>query len=250
MPHRVTYSELCMALPSVLFINTRDISSLETLWIFKRKRLKWRYYGLLRNKYCAKCHNCDVTIIRVIRFCGINQIYVTEPVDCPQQEGYFLRAWTCYQSHSLFFKYFSGGVVLNVDVHTYTFKMTCCNGYQLQSPNLHQTCIIKCPRLVLKMGVIDLEFEGHLAILTQMSGKWHSMSHLYTERGWPMSVTRPNVLLLPFVAKHSRQTHYNNPPPPPPHTHTHTHKSRWEVAKTHWMHFVTRGDKVINGSEN
>ena len=121
MPHRVTYSELCMALPSVLFINTRDISSLGTLWIFKRKRLKWRYYGLLRNKYCAKCHNCDVTIIRVIRFCGINQICVTKPVDCPQQEGYFLRAWTCYQSHSSFLSTFRVALfwmLMYIHIHT------------------------------------------------------------------------------------------------------------------------------------
>ena len=33
--------------------------------------------------------------------------------------------------------------------------------FELESPNLHQACILGYSRLVLKMEVIDLDFQGH-----------------------------------------------------------------------------------------
>ena len=33
--------------------------------------------------------------------------------------------------------------------------------FELESPNLQQTCIMGYPRLVLKMEVIDLDLQGH-----------------------------------------------------------------------------------------
>ena len=41
-----------------------------------------------------------------------------------------------------------------------------CNGFQLESPNMYQICILGFPQLVLKMGVIDLDLQGHLAIIS------------------------------------------------------------------------------------
>ena len=56
-----------------------------------------------------------------------------------------------------------------------------CNGFELESPNLHQTCILRFFQLVLKMWVIDLDLQGHLAISTQNSKKQHLMSFLYSD---------------------------------------------------------------------
>ena len=36
------------------------------------------------------------------------------------------------------------------------------NGFELESPNLHQIRILGYSQLVLKMGVIDIDFQGHL----------------------------------------------------------------------------------------
>ena len=41
-----------------------------------------------------------------------------------------------------------------------------CNGFELESPNLLQIYILGFFQLVLKMGVIDIDFQGHLAIAT------------------------------------------------------------------------------------
>ena len=54
-----------------------------------------------------------------------------------------------------------------------TFKiiftiLTCvitCNGFELDSPNLHQICILWCSWLLLKIEVIGLELQGHLTII-------------------------------------------------------------------------------------
>ena len=40
------------------------------------------------------------------------------------------------------------------------------NGFELKSPNLHQICNLGFSQLVLKMGGIDLDLQGHLAIRT------------------------------------------------------------------------------------
>ena len=38
--------------------------------------------------------------------------------------------------------------------------------FELESPNLHQICILEYSQLVLKMEVIDLELQGHMTILS------------------------------------------------------------------------------------
>ena len=43
----------------------------------------------------------------------------------------------------------------------YLVRMITRQKYQLESPNVHQTCILGYSRLVLKMEVIDLELQGH-----------------------------------------------------------------------------------------
>ena len=40
------------------------------------------------------------------------------------------------------------------------------NGFELESSNLHQICILRFSQLVLRMGGIDLDLQGHLAIST------------------------------------------------------------------------------------
>ena len=46
-----------------------------------------------------------------------------------------------------------------------------CKEFELESQNLLQICILGFSSLVLQMGVIDLYFQGHLAISTQNSKK-------------------------------------------------------------------------------
>ena len=46
-------------------------------------------------------------------------------------------------------------------------RMLTYNGYELGSPNLNQKCILGFSQQVLKMGVIDLDLQGHLAISTK-----------------------------------------------------------------------------------
>ena len=43
----------------------------------------------------------------------------------------------------------------------YLVRMITCHRFELESPNLHQTCIVWYSLLVLKMEVIDLEPQGH-----------------------------------------------------------------------------------------
>ena len=45
-------------------------------------------------------------------------------------------------------------------------RMITRHRFELESPNLHETCILRYSQLVLKMEVIDLDLQGHLAILT------------------------------------------------------------------------------------
>ena len=55
--------------------------------------------------------------------------------------------------------------------------------FQLKAPNLNQICILGFSQLALKMGVIDLDLQGHLAISTPNSTKRHSASLLYVGLG-------------------------------------------------------------------
>ena len=41
------------------------------------------------------------------------------------------------------------------------------NGFELESPNWHQICILGFSQLLLKMGVIDLDLQGHLTFSAQ-----------------------------------------------------------------------------------
>ena len=74
-------------------------------------------------------------------------------------------------------------------------RVITCNVYELESPNLHQLCILGVSLLVLKMGTIHLYHQGHLAISTQNSTKRHSTSLLYIDQIGPRGFTRPIVLL-------------------------------------------------------
>ena len=54
------------------------------------------------------------------------------------------------------------------DLEFYEICLVCvitCNGFELESPNLHQICILGFSELVLIMGLIDLDLQGHLAII-------------------------------------------------------------------------------------
>ena len=81
----------------------------------------------------------------------------------------------------------------------FSYRNSAChdnfNGFELKLPNLHQMCILGFPQLVLKMSVIDLDLQGHLAISTQNFRKQNSTSLLYMDLGRPRGVTRPNMLL-------------------------------------------------------
>ena len=43
----------------------------------------------------------------------------------------------------------------------YLFRTITRHRFELESPNLHQTCIMGYSRLVLKIGVIDFDLQGH-----------------------------------------------------------------------------------------
>ena len=42
-----------------------------------------------------------------------------------------------------------------------------CIGFEIESPDLHEMCILGFSQLVLKMGVIDLDLQGQFTISTQ-----------------------------------------------------------------------------------
>ena len=48
--------------------------------------------------------------------------------------------------------------------------------FELESPNLHQTCITGYSRLVLKMEVIDLDLQSHFGHFTQNSRKFRRLN--------------------------------------------------------------------------
>ena len=70
-----------------------------------------------------------------------------------------------------------------------------CSGFELESTNLHQICILGFSQLVLKMGVNDIDLLGHLAISTQNSKKQHSASLSHTDLGRPRVLHVLDVLL-------------------------------------------------------
>ena len=69
-------------------------------------------------------------------------------------------------------------------------------GFQIESPNLRQICILGFSLLVLKMGVIYPDLQGHLAISTQNSRKRRSTSLLFTDLDQPGGVSGPKRPLV------------------------------------------------------
>ena len=92
---------------------------------------------------------------------------------------------------------------LTLDI--YILKST-CNEFELESPILLRIRIFRFPQLVSKMGVIDLDRHGYLAISKQNSKKWRSTSVLYTDLCWPSGVTCLN-LILSFQCKQRLRLH-------------------------------------------
>ena len=66
------------------------------------------------------------------------------------------------------------------------------NGFELESPDLHQICILGFSQLVFKMGIIDIDLQGHLPFRLK---KQHSTSPLHTALGQQGALYVPNVLL-------------------------------------------------------
>ena len=103
----------------------------------------WSYIFPLTHKLGdTRCHS--------IRSNGIGLVFY--PLDF-QGEGVLLlpvfvrlpiRPSVCLSVHKLYL------------VHTITFHR-----FEVELPNLHQTCILGCSWLVLKMEVIDLDLQGH-----------------------------------------------------------------------------------------
>ena len=78
----------------------------------------------------------------------------------------------------------------------YGLSAITCDGFELESPNVHQIYILGFSSLLLNAVIVDLDLQGHMAIWSQDSKKWHSSSLLYTNLGWPRGITKPSVLLL------------------------------------------------------
>ena len=78
-----------------------------------------------------------------------------------------------------------------------------CDGFELESPNLPQICILGFSGLILKMGFIDLDLQGHLAMSTQNSKKRHSSSLSSTDLGRPMHAS-----LGCYMWKHAHVQHW------------------------------------------
>ena len=58
--------------------------------------------------------------------------------------------------------------------------VTTYNGFELESPNLHQICILGFSRLVLKMEVIDIDLQGLAIVSTQETA--FNVDHVYWSR--------------------------------------------------------------------
>ena len=67
------------------------------------------------------------------------------------------------------------------------------NGFKLESPNLHQICILGFSQLVLKMGSLTLTFKVWPSFRLK---KLHSTLLLYTDLGQPRGTTRPKRALV------------------------------------------------------
>ena len=81
--------------------------------------------------------------------------------------------------------------------------MIISSGFELESPNLHQICILGYPQVLLKMGAIGADLRGYLAISTQ---EMTLNSLLYTDLGQPRGVTCPKCGLVYFFYQWSLMT--------------------------------------------
>ena len=90
----------------------------------------------------------------------------------PQKQilGFFLDLFgleKSWKNHGTFFWDSCGTHFGYFDLEIRFVHAMTCNGFELQSPNLRQIYILGYPQLVLKIAVIDLDIQGHLAISTQ-----------------------------------------------------------------------------------
>ena len=76
--------------------------------------------------------------------------------------------------------------------------MITCNKYELESQNLPQLCIKGYSQLVLKMEVIDLDLQCHLAILSTQETAFNVVRVYWSRPGQGM-LHVPNVLLFLIV---------------------------------------------------
>ena len=73
-----------------------------------------------------------------------------------------------------------------------------CNGFELESPNLPQICILGFSQMVLNMGSLILTFK--VIWPSFRLKKLHSMWLLYTDLGWPRGATRPKLALVLIIS--------------------------------------------------
>ena len=71
-----------------------------------------------------------------------------------------------------------------------------CNGIELDPLNLPQMCILRLSELVLKIGLIDIDLQGHLSKSTQNAKKRRSTSLAYADLAGQWVLHATNVLLL------------------------------------------------------
>ena len=126
----------------------------------------------------------------------------------------------------------------------YLVRMITRHRFELESPNLNQTCIMAYSQLVFKMEVIDLDLQGHFghfdllwiwARITKFAPNVHlgilsagiengglifkviwsfhpkkqlSASLLYSDLGRPRGITHPHVLLLVIVWTNGSSVHW------------------------------------------
>ena len=72
--------------------------------------------------------------------------------------------------------------------------MITCNGFELESPNLYQICILGFSQLVLKMEVIDHDLQGLAIVSTQETA--FNVALVHTDLGRPRGATRPKRALV------------------------------------------------------
>ena len=75
------------------------------------------------------------------------------------------------------------------------FCVITSNGFDLESPNVHQICILRLSWPLLKTEVIDLDLQVHLAIISIQETAFNS-ALVYWSRPAKVCYTSQNGLLL------------------------------------------------------